>query len=149
MIEYIDNITPELKEQALALALKVFMEFEAPDYPEEGVEDFKKALKNPDYVGQLKFIVAMLDGKMVGMTATRSAGSHIALLFVDREFQRQGIGREMILRDMAKCPIEKITVFSSPFAVKIYERIGFVATDTEQITNGVRYTPMEYILERR
>ncbi len=36
------------------------------------------------------------------------------------------------------------TVNSSPYAVEIYRRLGFAPTDHEQITNGIRYTPMKY-----
>ncbi len=37
----------------------------------------------------------------------------------------------------------KITVNSYPYAVSVYHRLGFKDTDKEQVTNGLRYTPME------
>ena len=36
------------------------------------------------------------------------------------------------------------TVNSSPYAVEVYRHLGFVPTDTEQLTNGIRYTPMRF-----
>jgi len=39
-----------------------------------------------------------------------------------------------------------MTVFSAPFAINIYKSLGFEATDTEQISNGIRFTPMKKYL---
>ncbi|MGM9541909.1 MAG: GNAT family N-acetyltransferase [Candidatus Limivicinus sp.] len=36
------------------------------------------------------------------------------------------------------------TVNSSPYAVEVYRHLGFTPTDTEQLTNGIRYTPMRF-----
>ena len=36
------------------------------------------------------------------------------------------------------------TVNSSPYAVEVYRHLGFVATDAEQCTDGLRYTPMRF-----
>jgi len=40
---------------------------------------------------------------------------------------------------------EKITVNSSPYAVKIYEKLGFVPDGNEQMVDGIRFTPMTYM----
>ena len=37
------------------------------------------------------------------------------------------------------------TVNSSPYAVPIYHKLGFVDTNTEQLASGMRYTPMKFI----
>jgi len=37
-----------------------------------------------------------------------------------------------------------ITVNSSPYAAKIYRKLGFVDMDAEQMTNGIRYVPMRF-----
>ena len=37
-----------------------------------------------------------------------------------------------------------ITVNSSPYAVPVYHKLGFVDTDVGQISDGMRYTPMKY-----
>jgi len=47
----IRKITAGEVESAIALALEVFMQFEAPDYGPEGVETFKKDIaENPEYL---------------------------------------------------------------------------------------------------
>lgn len=40
--------------------------------------------------------------------------------------------------------VQVFTVNSSPYAVEVYRHLGFFPTDTEQVTNGIRYTPMRF-----
>ena len=47
----IRKITANEVESAMALALEVFMQFEAPDYDPSGVESFKRDIvENPEYL---------------------------------------------------------------------------------------------------
>jgi len=133
----------DTKTQALDLALQVFMEFEAPEYPAEGIEEFKHALKNPEYIDNLRYYVALDKGQVVGMLATRNNGSHIALFFVDKNHQGRGIGRRLFEQAFADCKTEEMTVYSAPYAVNIYKALGFKTNDAEQIVNGIRFTPMK------
>lgn len=130
---------------ALSLALSVFMQFEAPEYPPEGVEEFKRTLADESYIGSLKIYGAFKNGELVGVLAMR-APQHISLFFVKAEYHKKGIGRKLFERMKKDFQGGEITVNSSPYAVKIYERLGFAATDAEQITNGIRYTPMKYVI---
>ena len=74
-------------ESALDLVNKVFMEFEAPDYSEEGVEEFNKSMRDEEYLSKLCMYGAYANEKLIGVIATRSEGTHIALFFVDSGFQ--------------------------------------------------------------
>ena len=87
---------------------------------------------------------AFADGRLVGVIATRSAGAHIALFFVEREYQGRGIGKKLFQRMLGGVPVSRLTVNSSPFAVPIYHKLGFLDTDKEQTVNGLRFTPMAY-----
>ena len=78
----IEPIPQENLAQALALAERVFMQVEPPDYPPEGMHTFR-------------------------MTAN-----------------------------------------SSPYAVEIYQKLGFHALSEEQKRDGIRFTPMKYTRER-
>ncbi|MGN1423342.1 MAG: GNAT family N-acetyltransferase [Oscillospiraceae bacterium] len=128
---------------ALKLALDVFMEFEAPEYPKEGVEEFKRTLSDEGYVKSLNIYGAYMGGDLAGILALREP-QHISLFFVKPEYHRKGVGRRLFERMKKDFAVQEFTVNSSPYAVKIYERLGFTATNTEQITNGIRYTPMRY-----
>lgn len=77
-----------IQQQALDLALHVFMKFEAPDYSDEGIEEFKRSLLNPAYIDNLCIYTAIEQEEIIGMLATRNNGSHIALLFVDGQYLR-------------------------------------------------------------
>ena len=37
-----------------------------------------------------------------------------------------------------------VTVNSSPFAIKVYEKLGFTATGIRQVSDGIVYIPMRY-----
>ena len=131
-------------ESALDLVNKVFMEYEAPDYSEEGVEECNKSMRDEEYLSKLCMYGAYANEKLIGVVATRSEGTHIALFFVDSDFQGKGVGRSLFQTVLADCNSNRITVNSSPYAVPIYKKLGFTETDTEQAVNGLRFTPMEY-----
>jgi GNAT superfamily N-acetyltransferase len=132
--------------EAMDLVWRVFLEFEAPEYPEEGKGEFKRfiavdAMAPRVESGERQVWCCEEDGKLVGVLAVRN-GNHICLLFVDKAYQRRGIARALF--DEASKGKSSMTVFSSPYAVEAYERLGFVPTDREQLRNGLRFTPMRY-----
>jgi GNAT superfamily N-acetyltransferase len=87
---------------------------------------------------------AYQDRELIGIIATRSNGSHIALFFVEGNHHRQGIGRKMFQVVAQNCTTADITVNSSPFATEAYHHLGFVDTDQEQNVNGIRFIPMKF-----
>lgn len=80
----------------------------------------------------------------MGVIATRSQGSHIALFFVDGQYHRQGIGRRLFEAVLENSGAEVITVNSAPFATEVYHKLGFIDTGAERTDDGIRYTPMKY-----
>ena len=135
------------RDDALELIWKVFLEFEAPDYSKEGVDEFFKSIHDDDWLNQIRMYGAYDGDKLVGVIATRNEGTHIALFFVDGEYHRKGIGRKLFQRILEDNKVNYITVNSSPYAVPVYEKLGFIPTDVEQVKNGLRFTPMEYRVE--
>lgn len=132
-------------ENAFELVMKVFMQFEAPDYSHEGVETFKKTgIEDPEYVAMLDVYGAFLNEKLIGVIATRCSLSHIALFFVDGKYHKRGIGRKLFEYILNKSEADTITVNSSPYARKIYHHLGFSETDKEQSVMGIRFYPMIY-----
>lgn len=127
---------------ALELTWEVFMEFEAPDYSPEGIHEFRRFFDKQDGIGKLRFFGALSQNQLVGILAMRQ--DHISLLFVRKEFHRQGIAKKLFRQMLSQIKSDKITVNSSPYALEIYGKLGFTATSVEQITNGIRYTPMIY-----
>ena len=74
---------------AMDLCWRVFLEFEAPEYPPEGVEAFRAYLSDIEQVNHLTLFGAWEGQELLGVLAAE--GSHIALFFVDPAFHRQGI----------------------------------------------------------
>ena len=128
---------------ALDLVWKVFPEYEASDYSEQGTEEFKKSINDAGYPAMLRCYGAFIGWKL---TATRNNANHVALFFVDGKYHRQGIGRKLFEADVNDNTSGEVTVNSSPYAVPVYHRLGFTDTENEQITNGIRYTPMKITL---
>lgn len=136
------------------LVARSFNEFIAPDFLEEGIEEFFK-YANPRSLerrsGNNHFLlVAEIGGKIAGMIEVREM-SHISMLFVDKAHHRKGIGRELLrlalerIKSGGSAPVE-ITVNSSRFAVPFYESLGFVKTCDEKIIYGVVHVPMALTL---
>ncbi len=106
----IRELEKEEIENALLFVWKVFQEYEAPDYTQEGVNEFYQSIHDENYVSQLSLYGAFLQEKLAGVIATRNQGSHIALFFVDGTYHRQGIGRKLFETVLEKCDSDTITV---------------------------------------
>ena len=140
----IKKLTQSEKRMAMDLAWEVFIEFEGPDYPQEGTDHFRSFIDNTEMVGELE-VYGAFDGKILaGMIALRSSGSHISLFFVRKTYQQRGIGKRLFETAIRSGHAETITVNSSPYAIGIYRRLGFTAVTGEKTENGIRFTPMEY-----
>ncbi len=141
----IEKISPNNREKAMALVLSVFMRYEMPDYSEQGIQTFRGFINNKESLDALEVYGAIENNKITGVVATRNNGNHIALFFVDGKYHRQGIGRKLFDTIVSKSTGDKITVNSSPYAVEVYKKLGFISDGAEQIAEGMRFTPMIYI----
>lgn len=129
---------------AIDLIWTTFMQFEAPDYSEEGIQSFRDFIEKKEIANTLEFWGAYDDNELKGVIATREERKHICCFFVKAQYHRQGIGRKLWEYLLENNPNEIITVNSSPYAVPVYHKLGFVDTDTEQLADGIRYTPMRF-----
>lgn len=141
MLEIRKVLNEEMKD-ALNLVWRVFLEYEAPDYTDEGIKEFKKSIDDVNWVNAREFYGAFIEEKLVGVIATKDA-THIALFFVDGKFPGQGIGRKLYNKIIELNNQEFFTVNSSPYAHEIYKHLGFMDTDIEQCINGLRFYPMK------
>ena len=146
-------------EEAMELALEVFMQFEAPDYGDAGVETFKRDIvENPTFIDNAKNglcpIYAAFDGdKMVALIGMRSSKTHINLVFTKKEYHRKGIATaifKFLLNDLLNenPSLNELTLNSSPYGLPFYISLGFIPLSEEQEINGIRFTPMKYIIKK-
>lgn len=140
--------------EANILIEKVFNEFVAPGYSERGISEFKKYVTSNSLLSREKdgnfFIIAVHDKKFIGIIEIRNL-NHISLFFVDKKHQEKGIGRILMKKAIDKCQaidinIKTFSVNSSPYAKKVYEKLGFKQIQEEQSKNGLRFIPMSLIM---
>jgi GNAT superfamily N-acetyltransferase len=132
------------------MIIECFNEFVAPDYAHEGVEEFSKYVDPNSMRDRLvhdTFVFIALDsGMIIGAIEIRT-NNHVALLFVRKQYHKKVIAKRLLELATEKCRqakpnIDVITVNSSPFAISIYEKLGFVKRDVEQLINDIRFIPM-------
>lgn len=154
---HIRKITESEVDEALDLALDVFMEFEAPNYKPEGVATFKRdMIENEEYIrncrqGICPIYAAFDGGRIIGVMGMRPDKTHINLVFVQKEYHRQGVATALfhfLLKDVLRenPELKEITLNSSPYGKPFYLHIGFVPLSEEQETDGIRFTPMKYTI---
>lgn len=132
----------------------VFMHDVAPQYGQEGIEEFLSFI-NPDAIKDRSrknhfILVARESETLVGAIEIRDC-NHISLFFVEPGYQRQGIGKALLDAALKQCKgynpgLAAVTINSSPNAVTAYERLGFRRLDHLQIKNGIAYVPMSLTL---
>ena len=128
---------------ALELCWQVFMRFEAPEYSAEGIDAFRASLDDEERTRRLTFYGSFDNDRLIGVLCMR-APQHIADFFVHEAYHNRGIGRKLFEAMKIDYEEQTFTVNSSPYAVEIYRHLGFVPTDAEQMTDGIRYTPMRF-----
>lgn len=101
---------PEI-ENALELAWEVFVEFEAPEYAQAGIDEFHNFVTEGWKNAGMTFYGAFEDGRIIGMLALRPR-RHISLFFVGKDYQGKGVGKEW---PMKPSPTESATPLFGPF----------------------------------
>lgn len=148
-------IVPAVKddwEDAMEVCWKTFLEFEANEYSKEGVEHFLNFISSNELykmflIGEYIMYVAKdsTNDKIIGVASLRSC-NHVSLLFVDRDYHKKGVGKALLqnLQNGLKDNL-RLTVNAAPYAVGFYHKLGFMDTKEEQLTDGIRYTPMTLV----
>ena len=92
-----------------------------------------------------RYLLAYSGSQLAGFIAIRD-GSHLFHLFVERSYQRQGIGRRLWEQALEKLCIPGsdggFTVNSSLSAVPVYQAFGFVPAGAIQSIHGISFLPM-------
>lgn len=144
-------------EPAMKLAWETFLIFEAEEYSEEGIESFRdfvsdQWLKNQFLKGEYQMLVALEKEKLIGFITLRNH-SHISLLFVDKDFHRQGVGTALVQRLgeylITEMGVDYMTVDSAPYALEFYHKLGFWDLAPQQEKQGIIYTSMKKNLKYR
>jgi len=146
---------PQDVQDITDLALGVFDKYVGCGYSLEGQSVFRmycdpNAMSTRLTEGTSFCLIAILEQKIIGMIEVRDV-NHIALLFVDDRYHKNGIAKNLITLaiEKVKVKVKEIDVNSSPYAVNIYKRMGFEQLDEEQERDGIRFTPMKKSITHR
>ena len=133
-----------------AMIERVFDEFIGPGYTATGVQTFKNFIEPAEFARRSlngNFVLIAKNGaEIVGVLEMKDY-QHVSLLFVAKEYHRQGIATHLFHRAVTICRRARpegfeLTVNSSPCAVPVYRRLGFTAVAPEQVRDGIRFVPM-------
>lgn len=148
-------LRPGREPEVCGLIARVFQEFIGPGYAPEGVGHFLEYVQ-PAAMAERQtrnhiVITALCGSCIVGAIEVRDH-EHVSLMFVDKEHHRRGVCRELFRRAVdhiraAGTTPESMTVNSSPYAVPVYQRLGFTVQEPEKEINGIRFIPMKMELD--
>lgn len=131
------------KDTAIALSWLVFMRFIAPNCEKQGVETFKRFIQNKEYIATLKIFGAFTKDEMVGIIGIKDH-KEINLFFVKDDYQRQGIGRQLlryVLKNELKIPIE---IKVPPCGLIACKCLGFKLIVPFKVKEGIKFATMCY-----
>ncbi|MGN0402424.1 MAG: GNAT family N-acetyltransferase [Acetatifactor sp.] len=138
---------------AMKMIWRTFLKFEGNDYTREGIRNFFKFITDEDLFqaflkGEYLMLVALDRGRVIGAGSIRNK-NHLSLLFVDEEYHRRGVGREIMTRLCRYLKEEAgeryMTLKAAPYAVNFYKKLGFMAVRPEEEYSGIRVTSMEKV----
>ncbi len=128
----ISFMQPGQEKVVIDVVKEVFDEYVAPDFPQEGIEEFYKFANESSLARRSESdgftIICYQDGKAVGVIEIRDT-SHISMFFVKSSYQHRGIGKALFLEALSTIrknkDIHSVTVKSALNAVTVYEHLGF------------------------
>ena len=134
-------------EEISNLAKRIYLKYNSSLDTDEGVNNILTFINHDNilirtYIDGSLILKAIKNNTIIGFIEIRNY-NHISLLFIDDEYFRLGLGKELFekVKDITKS--DKYSVNSSDYAVEFYKKLGFVAIyDTIKIENGVHFHPM-------
>ncbi len=145
---------PGQENLAIEIVSSTFDEFVAPGFSKEGITEFYKfadvdSLAKRSQINNFT-IFAQKNDVPIGLIEIRDH-SHISMFFVRKQFHGCGIGRALLQEAISlllkkQNSLKELTVNSSPNSVMAYEKMGFTIKTKEQCVNGIRFIPMNLLI---
>jgi len=102
-------------------------------------------ITNPDF----DYYTCRINGELAGVVCARD-GTHLFHLFVAPKYQRLGIAKHLWSHikesRFNRSGVNEITVNSTPYAVPVYKKLGFIEADTKVERDGIAFVPMRLVL---
>ncbi|MEG2803243.1 GNAT family N-acetyltransferase [Stenotrophomonas sp.] len=132
-------------EQASAVCMRAFLQAVAPSLSTRGVETFSAIAAPAAFAarGQQDNLQQVFDvGGVIKGVAELKQRRHVAMLFVDPDGQREGIGEALLAALVQQARTEVLTVSASLSSVAFYARHGFRTDGAVAESAGLVYQPM-------
>ena len=138
-------------DKAFNLIWNVFKEFVAPDYTQEGIDNFHtefilgKRFREKFTVGNEVMYGAYIEDEILAGALSLSVNNTVSCIFVDGQYHRLGIGKKLfdtVKQEMRRRGAAAIKLNASPYALPFYHNIGFEDIGEQAIYKGIVYTPM-------
>lgn len=127
---------------------KVARTFLFHEFTEVGQATFLKSLTGQGIVKNInegfEYWVAEYNSSIIGVIAFKNT-SHLYNLFIDEKHHRKGVASMLWNESTINKQVAAYTVFSSSFAVPVYEKLGFVITGEPTSMEGIYCIPMEKV----
>lgn len=139
-------------EEAMSLAYRTFLEFDASYFTQEGIDHFREfisdsSLKRMNESGAFQLVGCYYNNSLIGIIALRNM-NHISLLFVDSKHHNKGVGRRLVdaMVDYVRIKLHQnfLTVNAAPYAYEFYHKMGFRDISGEVSQDGIIYIPMKH-----
>ena len=143
-------------EEAFSLIWEVFLEFVAPDYTQEGIDNFYQeyvhgaGFRNK-FTDKREVMYGAFVGDNLAGVLSFSDKNTVSCVFVRGKYHKMGIGRclfEKAAEEMCRRGSDNIKLNASPYAVPFYHHLGFQDTGAQAVYKGIVYTPMELLLKK-
>lgn len=134
------------RDAASTVCLRSFLLAVAPSLGDEGVATFRTIAAPDGFASRsaqdnLQWVYD--DAGVIKGVAELKQGRHVAMLFVDPAWQRQGVGDALLAALIAQVRTELLTVSASVPSVPFYARHGFHCSGDVAAVAGLVYQPME------
>lgn len=138
-------------EAVSATCMASFLRSVASTLSKEGISTFSNIAASSAFLDRMKgdnlMLVAEKDGKIEGVIELKE-GRHVAMLFINPECQKKGIGRKLLLTALNHAKVEVITVSASLPSVSAYKKYGFECKGEIGESAGLLYQPMDIKLNK-
>ncbi|MFI3176577.1 MAG: GNAT family N-acetyltransferase [Eubacteriales bacterium] len=148
------TIRPAMEDEwgdAMWLAWRTFLKYDASDYTNEGIKSFGEFITDETLhklflKGDYEMLVARANNELIGLITLRDV-SHISLLFVREGYHAMGIGSSLV-RTLYKYVkdtkgVSYVTVNAAPYAIGFYHALGFENIGHSTVHKGIIALPMK------
>ncbi|AIW16436.1 GNAT family N-acetyltransferase [Vibrio tubiashii] len=136
----LDRVLSLVSEVSAIDILPLFSEQGKKQFIERVIPDLHTVFGGENFLA----IKAVYDGKLLGFAALRD-GNYVTHLFVSKQAQGSGLGRDMLNHLLASTESNEISLRSSINAMGFYRHNGFTVSGGEGEVNGIRFVPMSLI----